>query len=118
MAKSRMPGDFFRELEPLLPPEKPVGPQGGRPRIKHRVVMRVIWYVLVSGCRWEDVPLELGCSGRTAHRRLEAWEEAGIWERLHQRLLVLLRRADQLDQEVVIVDGVLSFWRSEPVPAR
>ncbi|MCE2726377.1 MAG: fructose-bisphosphatase class III [Planctomycetaceae bacterium] len=24
-------------------------------------------FELVTGCRWEDVPLELGCSGRTAH---------------------------------------------------
>jgi transposase len=58
-----------------LPPERPVGPKGGRPRIGHRVVLKVIWFVLVTGCRREDVPHEMGCSGRTAHRRLRAWEE-------------------------------------------
>ena len=57
-----------------LPPEKVVGPEGGRPSISHRVVVRVIWFVLASGYRWQDVPQEMGCSGRTAHRRLQAYE--------------------------------------------
>ncbi len=90
-----------------LPPEQPVGPSGGRPRVGHRVAVRVIWFVLATGNRWEDVPPELGCSGRTAHRRLRAWEEAGIWDRLHADLLRLLRRADKLDTDVAIVDGVM-----------
>ena len=107
MATSRMPEAFYEELEPHLPPEQPVGPQGGRPRIPHRIVMRVIWYVLATGCRWEDVPLELGCSGRTAHRRLRRWEELGIWDRLHLHLLTLLRRAGELEHETVVVDAVI-----------
>ena len=107
MASSRMPEEFYQELEPKLPPEEPVGRQGGRPRVPHHVVMRVIWYVLATGCRWEDVPLELGCSGRTAHRRLRHWEELGIWDRLHLHLLELLRRAGELEHETVVVDAVI-----------
>src|SRR5918993_4047452 len=80
MATAHMPAEFFDIVSHHLPPEQPVGPRGGRPRVAHRVVMRVIWFVLASGTRWEDVPPELGCSGRTAHRRLRAWEECGIWE--------------------------------------
>jgi hypothetical protein len=52
------------------------------------------------------VPPELGCSGRTAHRRLRAWEEAGIWDRLKADLLGLLKRAGKLDLDTVIIDGV------------
>ena len=73
---------------------------GGRPLIPHRIVLQVIWFVLVTGCRWEDVPLELGCSGRTGHRRVRLWEEEGIWDRLHADLLRLLRQADKLDPKV------------------
>src|SRR5207249_1998682 len=80
---AQMPDEFYDLLAHHLPPEQPVGPAGGRPRIGHRVVMRVIWFVLATGTRWEDVPHELGCSGRTAHRRLLAWEELGIWDGLH-----------------------------------
>jgi transposase len=107
MAAAHMPDEFYDLVAHHLPPEQPVGPLGGRPRVGHRVAVRVIWFVLATGTRWEDVPAELGCSGRTAHRRLLAWEELGIWDRLHADLLRLLRRADKLDPEVVIVDGVM-----------
>jgi transposase len=107
MATSRMPDEFFDLVNHHLPPEPTVGAQGGRPSIPHRIVMKVIWYVLATGSRWADVPLELGCSGRTAHRRLHAWESAGIWDRLHADLLKLLRAADKLDPETTVVDSVI-----------
>ena len=78
--------------------------------------MKVIWFVLATGCRWEDVPGELGCSGRTAHRRLRKWEEMGVSRaRLHVHLLTLLRKAGQLDTKVTIVDSVIvrAFRRGE-----
>src|SRR3954465_8824627 len=98
MASAHMLEVFFDALARHLPPEPPVGPKGGQPRVGHRVVVRVIWFVLTTGARWEDVPEELGCSGRTAHCRLRAWEEAGIWDRLHADLLAALKRADKLDE--------------------
>lgn len=107
MADSRMPDEFYDVLSHHLPPEKAVGSQGGRPRVPHRIVMNVIWYVLVTGCRYEDVPLEMGCSGRTAHRRLEEWERLGLWDRLHADMLRLLRADGQLDADTVIVDAVI-----------
>jgi transposase len=106
MADAFMPEEFFETVAHHLPAEQPVGPQGGRPRISHRGVVRVIRFVLTTGARWEDVPAELGCSGRTAHRRLRAWEEAGIWDRLRAELLRLLRKAGKLDPDTVIIDGV------------
>jgi transposase len=107
MAQARMPDEFYDLLSHHLPPDQPVGPRGGRPRIANRVVMNVLWFVLATGCRWEDVPPEMGCSGRTAHRRLRLWEGLGVWDRLHADLLRLLRQADKLDPDVVIVDGVI-----------
>lgn len=106
MATAHMPSEFYEIACHHLPPEQPVGPSGGRPRVGHRVVLRILWFVLATGNRWSDVPKELGCSGRTAHRRLRAWEEAGIWDRLHADLLRMLRQADKLDPGTAIVDGV------------
>jgi len=41
--------------------------------------------VLCTGCRWRDLPPQLGCgSGHTAWRRLRAWQDAGVWGRLHR----------------------------------
>lgn len=107
MATAHMPDNFYDIVQHHLPPEQPKGPQGGRPPIANRIIMRVIWFVLATGNRWADVPHELGCSGRTAQRRLRSWEEAGIWDRLHADLLNLLRAADKLDPETVIVDSVI-----------
>ena len=107
MANACLPDAFYDLVAHHLPPEQPVGPQGGRPRIPHRIALKVIWFVLASGCRWEDVPHEMGCSGRTAHRRLRLWEELGVWDHLHADLLRLLRQNDQLDPDLVIVDTVL-----------
>jgi transposase len=106
-ASSNMPEEFFCEVLSHLPPEQPVGPRGGRPPKPHRVVMRVIWFVLVTGCRWEDVPKELGCSGRTAHRRLRQWQELGLWDRLRVHLLTLLRKAGRLDMDTTVIDSVM-----------
>src|ERR1700722_732634 len=102
MADAHMPDEFFDAVAHHLPVEQAVGPKGGRPRVAHRTALRVIWFVLTAGIRWEDVPKELGCSGRTAHRRLRAWEEAGVWDRLHADLLAALKRAGKLDTDTVM----------------
>jgi transposase len=106
MASARRPEEFFDAVAHLLPPEPPVGPKGGRPRVGHRVVVRVIWSVLTTGARGEDVPPQRGCSGRTAHRRLRDWEEAGAWGRLHADLLRLRKRAGELDTDTATIAGV------------
>jgi transposase len=102
-----MPDEFFELVSHHLPPEQPVSSRGGRRRIPHRTVLRVLWFVLTTGCRWEDVPPELGCSGRTAQRRLREWEALGVWDHVHADLLRLLRQAGLLDPDVAIVDSVL-----------
>jgi transposase len=107
MAIARMPDAFFDLAEHHLPPQRTVGPVGGRPPLGHRPILKVLWFVLATGCRWEDVPPEMGCSGRSAHRFLQCWEELGCWDRLHADLLRLLRQADKLDPDLVIVDAVI-----------
>lgn len=107
MADCRMPVEFYEVASHHLPPDEPVGSAGGRPRTENLTVLKVLWYVLVTGCRWRDVPPEMGCCGETARLRLREWEERGIWARLHLDLLRLLRRDGQLEHETAIVDSVL-----------
>ena len=105
MADARMPENFYQLARPMLPAEKQPGRQGGRPQVAHYRVLRVIWFMLVTGCRWKDVPREMGCCGETARTRLQAWERAGIWNQLHQLMLTLLRQEDELHLETVIIDS-------------
>ncbi len=53
-----------------------------------------ILFVLYMGIRWEWLPAELGFgSGMTCWRRLRDWNNAGVWQRLHEVLLSELRAA-------------------------
>ena len=104
MADARMPEEFYELTLPILPPEREIGPLGGRPSIPHRTVLKVIWFVLVTGCRWKDVPRELGCCGETARTRMQVWEQAGLWSQIHVLFLTLLNREKQLDLETQIID--------------
>lgn len=105
MADACMPEKFYELARPMLPAEKEIGAQGGRPRAGHRTVLKVIWFVLVTGCRWKDVPREMGCCGETARTRLQTWEREGIWGRLHQLLLTMLNHEKQLHLETAIIDS-------------
>lgn len=108
MATAFMPEEFVAVIEPLLPPDEPVGPKGGRPRVLNLIALRVIWYVLATGVRWYDIWPDMGCSGRTAHRRLLEWQRAGIWDALHNKLLELLKRDGKLELDIAIIDSTMT----------
>lgn len=92
-------------LAPLLPPEKPK-PKGGRPRVPDRAALTGILFVLRTGIPWEMLPREMGCgSGMTCWRRLRDWQEAGVWDRLHQVLLDQLGKADRIDWSRASIDS-------------
>jgi len=87
MAKELVTDELWEVIEPLLP-EEPPKPHGGRPRIDDRAALTGILFVLKSGIPWEMLPREMRCAcGMTCWRRLKEWHEAGVWERLHKRLL-------------------------------
>src|SRR5829696_2674759 len=105
MAKELVTEEMWETIEALLPPEPPK-PQGGRPRLDNREVLRGIVFVLRSGIPWEMLPQELGCGcGMTCWRRLRDWQQAGVWARLHQALLEQLHQAGQLDWSRASVDS-------------
>ena len=105
MAKELVTDELWEVVEPLLP-EEPPKPNGGRPRIDDRAALTGIVFVLKSAIPWEMLPQEMGCgSGMTCWRRLKEWHEAGVWERLHRRLLDRLGEADQIDWERASLDS-------------
>jgi transposase len=100
----RVRDELWEVAESLLPAHRP-DPRGGRPRVDDRVCFNAIVFVLFTGIAWRHLPRELGCSPATAHRRLAAWQNAGIWERLHRELLRRLNAAGKIDWTTAVVDG-------------
>jgi transposase len=85
-----------------------------------RRVLQGILFVLHTGIGWEHLPQELGFGcGMTAWRRLRAWEQAGVWEKLHELLLAELHVSDQLDWSRAVVDSShLQAKKGAPRPGR
>jgi transposase len=106
MAKPLVSDGLWERVEPLLPRVERRYRYPGRKRVPDRQALTGILFVLKTGIPWEDLPQEMGCgSGMTCWRRLRDWNEAGVWERLHQVLLDELQDTDQLDWSRAVVDS-------------
>lgn len=86
-----VPDDLWERIEPLLPRKERRFRYPGRLPVPDRQVLCGILYVLHTDIQWEHLPKELGFgSGMTCWRRLRDWNEAGVWQRLHETLLAEL----------------------------
>ncbi|MFC9856309.1 MULTISPECIES: IS5 family transposase [unclassified Streptomyces] len=95
--------DLWALIEPLLPRRR------NSPGVKagsDRLCLQGILFVLCNDIAWQLLPLELGFgSGQTCWRRLDRWQRAGVFDRLHQLLLAELHAAGGLDWSQARVDG-------------
>ena len=70
----------------------------GRKALDDRAALNGILHVLHTGIAWHDLPREFGYgSGVTCWRRLREWQQAGVWDALHQELLAKLNAAGEID---------------------
>ena len=107
MSRAPVSKELWQQLQPLIPPFV-ASRKGGRRRrtISDEAAFNGILFVLHTGIPWEDLPQALGYgSGMTCWRRLRQWNEAGVWEQLHQAMLVRLREHDQIDWSRASIDG-------------
>jgi transposase len=106
MAKELLPDELWQEIEPLLPPPPPPSPKGGRPPVDNRKALTGIVFVNRTGIPWQALPTEVfGVSGSSCWRRFDEWTAAGIWPRLHERLLNRLGQAGGVNLDRVVVDS-------------
>lgn len=97
--------ELWSLIEPLLPGPGPKLVEG-RPRVPDRQALCGVLFVLHTGIQWEFLPQELGFgSGMTCWRRLAEWNEAGVWQRLHEALLAELNAAGKLDWSRAVIDS-------------
>lgn len=106
MARPLVSDELWGLVEPLIPKVKRRYRYPGRKRIDDRSVLTGILFVLQTGVPWEYLPQEMGCgSGMTCWRRLREWQQAGVWQRLHELLLAKLNEADLIDWDRAAIDS-------------
>ena len=106
MARKRQPElteKQWAKIGPLLP-RPPARPRGGRPRCANRAVLEGILWILRTGARWKDLPLEYP-SSTTCWRRLQEWEEANLWLDIWRTFLSELDEKHRLDWSESFADA-------------
>lgn len=99
----RLTDKQWKHIEPLLPAEPKKG-EGGRPRIGHRECLDGILWVLKTGARWRDLPVEYP-SPSTCWRRLKRWHDDGLWLKLWRKFLGELDERGRIDWEEAFIDA-------------
>jgi len=98
--------ELWKLVEPVLPVKERRFRYPGRKRLPDRQALQGILFVLHTGIAWTQLPAELGFgSGVTCWRRLDEWQTAGVWERLHAVLLARLRAAGEFEWSRAIADS-------------
>jgi transposase len=107
MQDALVPDELWQRIEALLPAHKSGTSRGGRPPVSDRACLAGIIFMLQSGSPWRLVPCrELNCgSSTTVWRRFAGWSAAGVWERLHEVLLVELAARGQIDLSRAVIDA-------------
>jgi transposase len=95
----------------LFPPE-PTKRGRGMPPTPCRQVLKTLLYVLITGCRWCDLPRgSPWASKRAAHRGLQRWQADGTLAAPQARLLGLAEERGRIHWQYGAVEGAFSPWQ-------
>ena len=70
----------------LLVPSIPLHAYTGRPRADDKSCINGMLYVLMSGCRWMDMPTKYG-SYKRVWERYKKWSVKGVWKNIMKSLV-------------------------------
>ena len=105
---SNLEWSLFEDIFPK-PPEKR---ERGMPHSSFRYVLNTLLYILITGCRWCDVPKgEIWASKSSAHRWLKRWQLDGTLEALQPRILEIGQEKGLINWSYGAVDGSFSPWK-------
>jgi len=87
-------------IESHLPPHA----RTGRPRSNDRMILNGIIYVLITGCRWSEMPEKYG-DDSTANLRLRKWQEFGVWKKILSCAIKSAHKQGKLNLQKISVDS-------------
>ncbi len=78
----------------------------GRPHVPFRYVLNSLLYILITGCRWCDLPQgEIWASKSAAHRWLKRWQKDGTFEHWQSRILAIADKKGLINGNFGAGDG-------------
>lgn len=97
-------------------PQHPPSPLGGRPRADDRECLEGVLWLLRTGARWQDIPVDLP-SGSTCWRRLQEWAGEDVLAEIQAILIEELDELGQVDFNELLADATFirakkGGWRS------
>jgi transposase len=111
MKFAELSDDQWEFIKPHLPPQ----PIVGRKRADDRKTINGILYVLITGCRWQDMPRCYGAH-QTAWRRHKRWSEEDIWNKVLVAVREQAYALGKLGLETVAVDSTLIDSKKVAIP--
>jgi len=98
----------WTKIETLMAWNPPL--ERGEKRASFRKVWNSIFYILIYGCRWADLPKATCYAARsTSHRWMLKFEKAGVFQRVLCGLLLEAKRSGKIDFRHLLVDGTFSL---------
>ena len=76
----------------------------GRPRYNDRIIINGIIYVLISGCRWREMPEKYG-SKSTAHLRFQNLQQRGVWKKILSGIIKSSHKQNRINLQKISVDS-------------
>ena len=93
---------LFEDVFPSTPTKR----GRGMPHAPFRKILNTLLYVLITGCRWCDVPRGLQWASKSAtHRWLRCWQTDGTLAAMQARILGVAEEKGMIRWEYGAVDG-------------
>ncbi|WP_256874985.1 transposase [Nostoc sp. C052] len=88
----------------------------GMPHAPYRYVLNSLLYILITGCRWCDLPRgDIWASKSSSHRWLKRWRSDGTFEYIQGRVLAIANEKGLINWDFGAVDGSFSPAQWEEV---
>lgn len=88
----------------LIEKHLPKPAKTGRPRCDDRTTINGILFVLITGCRWEELPEKYG-SKSTTHLRLQNWQQKGVWKKILSGIIKSAHKSGKINLQKISVDS-------------
>ena len=105
---SHLEWSLFEDIFPKSPEKR----ERRMPHSSFRYVLNTLLYILMTGCRWYDVPKgEIWASNSSAHRWLKGWQLDRRLEALQARILGIGQEKGLINRSYGAVDGSFYPWK-------